>query len=74
MTKEEIKLFTSPDPATRAAYQRTLHGSRIPYGKTQPLNPNAARGRKPHWTDGKTMESRYIAAEEARIKALYGQQ
>lgn len=73
MTDEEFKAFTSPDPAVRAALQRTLHPPRLPYGKSAPLNPNAVNGRKPHWSDGRTLESRWVAAEEARLRALHQQ-
>lgn len=73
MTKEEIRLFTSPNPVERKAFQATLHVPRRPYGMTQKPNPNAARMRPAHWTDGRTLESRYVAAEDARLKALHGQ-
>ena len=73
VTKEEIKLFTSRDPVVRKAFQESLHPPRTQYGLSQKPNPRAARMRPPHWSDGRTLESRYVAAEEARSKALYGQ-
>jgi hypothetical protein len=42
--------------------QKKLHRPRIPYGYLPPLNPRAL-DLTPRWQDGRTLESRRLAAE-----------